>query len=35
MSDTHFDEIVAIDIERIDKDPASSYYKGLLKVELK
>jgi hypothetical protein len=35
MSDTHFDEIVGIDIERIQKDPASSYYKGLLKVELK
>jgi hypothetical protein len=35
MSDTHFDEIVEIDIERIQKDPASSYYKGLLKVELR
>ncbi|HEY9190045.1 MAG TPA: hypothetical protein VIM88_04185 [Sulfurovum sp.] len=35
MSDTHFDDIIAIDIERIEKDPASSYYKGLLKVELK
>lgn len=35
MSDTHFDDITAIDIERIEKDPASSYYKGLLKVELK
>jgi len=35
MSDTHFDEIVEIDIERIQKDPASNYYKGLLKVELK
>lgn len=35
MSDTHFDEIVEIDIERIEKDPASNYYKGLLKVELK
>jgi hypothetical protein len=35
MSDTHFDEINGIDIERIQKDPASSYYKGLLKVELK
>ncbi len=35
MSDTHFDEIIEIDIERIQKDPASSYYKGLLKVELR
>jgi archaellum component FlaC len=35
MSDTHFDEITEIDIERIQKDPASSYYKGLLKVELR
>jgi hypothetical protein len=35
MSDTHFDEIVAIDIQKIQKDPASDYYKGLLKVELK
>jgi hypothetical protein len=35
MSETHFDEIIGIDIERIQKDPASSYYKGLLKVELK
>ncbi len=35
MSDTHFDEIVSIDIEKIEKDPASDYYKGLLKVELK
>jgi len=35
MSDTHFDEIIAIDIERIQKDPGSDYYKGLLKVELK
>jgi hypothetical protein len=35
MSDTHFDEIVAIDIKKIEKDPASDYYKGLLKVELK
>ena len=35
MSDTHFDEILEIDIERIQKDPGSNYYKGLLKVELK
>ncbi len=35
MSDTHFDEIIEIDIERIQKDPASNYYQGLLKVELK
>ncbi|MBT8344047.1 MAG: hypothetical protein KJO45_04955 [Sulfurovum sp.] len=35
MSDTHFDEITEIDIERIQKDPGSNYYKGLLKVELK
>ena len=35
MSDTHFDEINEIDIERIQKDTASNYYRGLLKVELK
>ncbi len=35
ISDTHFDEINQIDIELIQKDPESSYYKGLLKVELK
>ena len=35
MSDTHFDEITEIDIERIQKDPGNNYYKGLLKVELK
>ncbi|WP_373031341.1 hypothetical protein [Sulfurovum sp.] len=35
MSDTHFDEIIEIDIERIQKDPGTNYYKGLLKVELK
>jgi len=35
MSETHFDEIVEIDIEKIEKDPASNYYKGLLKVVLK
>jgi hypothetical protein len=35
ISDTHFDEINQIDIELIKKDPDSSYYKGLLKVELR
>jgi len=35
ISDTHFDDISQIDIELIKKDPESSYYKGLLKVELK
>jgi len=35
ISETHFHEINKIDIERIQKDPASNYYKGLLKVELK
>lgn len=35
MSDTHFEEIAAIDIERIEKDSTNNYYKGLLKVELK
>lgn len=35
ISDTHFNEITEIDIEKIQKDPSSNYYKGLLKVELK
>ena len=35
ISDTHFDEISQIDIEKIQKDPKNNYYKGLLKVELK
>ena len=35
ISDTHFDEINEIDIERIQKDPDSSYYRGLLKVDLR
>ncbi|CAA6826699.1 MAG: FIG00470756: hypothetical protein [uncultured Sulfurovum sp.] len=35
ISDTHFSEINNIDIEMIHKDNNSSYYKGLLKVELK
>jgi len=32
ISDTHFDDLKEIDIERIEKDPENSYYKGLLKV---
>ncbi len=35
ISDTHFDEIDHIDIKRIEKDLENSYYKGLLKVELR
>ena len=35
VSDSYFDEIQQIDIEMIEKNPESSYYKGLLKVELK
>jgi len=35
MSDTHFDEIIEIDIEKIQKDPNSNYYAGLLKVVLR
>jgi hypothetical protein len=35
ISDTHFDEINQIDIELIQKDLESNYYKGLLKVELR
>jgi len=35
IPDTHFDDINQIDIELIKKDLESSYYKGLLKVELK
>jgi hypothetical protein len=35
ISDTHFDEIVSINIEKIEKDKANDYYEGLLKVELK
>jgi len=35
ISDTHFDEINEIDIEKIQKDAGSNYYKGLLKVELR
>ena len=32
ISDTHFGDVKEIDIERIEKDPENSYYKGLLKV---
>ena len=35
ISESQFDEVSGIDIERIQKDPASKYYKGLLKVELR
>jgi len=35
ISDNHFDEINQIDIEVIEKDPESSYYKGILKVDLR
>ena len=35
ISETHFNEVNQIDIEIINKDPESAYYKGLLKVELK
>lgn len=35
ISETHFDEVNEIDIERIEKDPENNYYKGLLKVELR
>lgn len=35
ISDTHFDDVNEIDIERIEKDPKNNYYKGLLKVELR
>jgi len=35
ISDKHFDELNSIDIELIEKDPESTYYKGLLKVDLR
>ena len=35
ISEKHFNEVNEIDIEKIQKDPASKYYKGLLKVELR
>lgn len=35
ISEKHFSEINQIDIELIEKDPKSDYYKGLLKVDLR
>ncbi len=35
ISDKHFNEIVSIDIEKIEKDPINNYYKGLLKVNMR
>ena len=35
ISDSHFAEINQIDIERIQKDQESNYYRGLLKVDLR
>lgn len=35
ISDTHFDDIKKIDIELIEKDLNSNYYRGLLKVDLR
>jgi len=35
ISDTHFNEINQIDIKRIEKDPESKYYRGILKVDLR
>jgi len=35
ISESHFDELKSMDIERIEKDPGSNSYKGLLKVELR
>jgi Tfp pilus assembly PilM family ATPase/Tfp pilus assembly protein PilN len=35
MSEKHFDEIVSINIDKIEKDPVNNYYIGILKVELK
>jgi hypothetical protein len=32
ISETHFDDIKEIDVERIDKDTNKNFYKGLLKV---
>ena len=34
ISNKHFDEIVDINIEKIEKDTENNYYKGLLKVKL-
>lgn len=35
ISETHFNDLKKIDIEMIEKDHESNYYKGILKVELK
>jgi hypothetical protein len=35
ISNKHFKEIRQIDIKRIDKNPETKHYKGLLKVELR
>jgi len=35
ITDRHSNDIKEIDIEMIEKDPASKHYKGLLKVELR
>ena len=35
ISEAHFDDVIQIDIDRIQKDPGNNYYRGLLKVELK
>jgi len=35
ISETHFDDINQIDIERIEKDPNNNYYRGVLKVDLR
>jgi len=35
ISDTHFNDINGIDIQRIEKDKNNGYYKGLLKVDLR
>ena len=32
ISDVHFNEVREIDIERIEKDPKTRYYRGILKV---
>ena len=35
ISDKHYNDIKEIDIEMIEKDPASKHYRGLLKVEFR
>jgi len=35
ISDTHFEQINQIDIERMKKDSNNNYYRGILKVDLK